>query len=93
MYDIQDFMRIYYGVTLTVPFTLKDFTEWKDKNYFDEWDYPLEEYDHITQMKEATKEEGLPAITHIPVRFPNENGSFEYRFCEVDKEIWDRMNK
>jgi hypothetical protein len=49
----------------------KEFEEWKEDNDYEEWDYPLEEYEHIAENE----------IKCVPVRF---NGmSYDYRFCEI----------
>lgn len=71
MWDIEDFMEDYYGYRPAKMITLEEFEEWKKDNDYEEWDYPLEEYEHIAENE----------IKCVPVRF---NGmSYDYRFCEI----------
>ena len=78
MLDIEDFMEEYYDYRPTEMLTLEEFTKWKEENGIEEWDYPLEEYKHISEND----------IICEPVRFADPYGGYEYRFCEV-KEFED----
>ena len=77
MIDIQDFVEINYGYRPAKMWTLEMFSDFKTNNGFEEWDYPLEEYAHITEVE---KESG---IKFMPVRFHTCDDGYEYRFCEL----------
>lgn len=71
MVDINVFLKKYYGYDSFSMMTVAEFEEWKEDNDYEEWDYPLEEYEHIAENE----------IKCVPVRF---NGmSYDYRFCEI----------
>lgn len=87
MLDINEFIEIYYG-DLDIEYglidelvTLEEFENWKEKKEIEEWDYPLEEYEHITELH---KELGTEFEA---VRFAELYGGYEYRFCEVPNDI------
>lgn len=61
--------------------TLEEFENWKEKNEIEEWDYPLEEYEHITDLHKELDTE------FEAVRFKGGTyGGYEYRFCEVPSD-------
>lgn len=76
MIDIKDFIEIYY-VKSEEDMTLAQFEAWKKYNHYDEWDYPLEEYEHIASM---------PDVKVVPVRFKDYTHGYDYRFCEIPVE-------
>ena len=73
MLDINDFIEKYYNDRPIEMMTLKEFEEYKEKNGYEEWDYPLEEYEHIAENEIKCK----------PVRFSGQYIGYEYRFCEI----------
>ena len=79
MIDVKDFIETYYGEFRPVEndITLFDFEEWKRENDVVEWDYPLDEYDHIAELHNEY------GTNFCPVRFVNISGGYDYRFCEV----------
>lgn len=73
MTDIEDFMEIYYSFRPAKMLTVEEFSQWKEENNINEWDYPLEEYKHIAEND----------LECLPVRFSSDNGGYDYRFCEL----------
>ena len=74
MTDIQDFMEAYYGFKPEKMLTVEEFSIWKEENNIAEWDYPLDEYEHIAEHN----------IKCMPVRFSISNSNdYNYRFCEL----------
>lgn len=71
MMNVNDFVMKYYGIECDF-ITLDEFETLKEENDISEWDYPLEEYSHITEL------ENEGGVKFIPVRF-----SDDIRFCEV----------
>ena len=71
MIDIDVFLRKYYGYDSFSMMTVAEFEEWKEDNDYEEWDYPLEEYEHIAENE----------IKCVPVRF--KGMPYDYRFCEI----------
>lgn len=45
------FLETHYAYTTDKEMTLEEFEEFKDLNHYTEWDYPLEEYEHINENK------------------------------------------
>lgn len=88
---IDDYTAKHYNLKPDRILTLKEWDDYKAENGITEWDYPLSEYDHITEN----------AIECEIVRFRGENGSgYEYRFCElpqtcntITQELLDELNK
>jgi len=76
MIDIDDFMQEYYDTAPPHMFSVEEFTEWKENNGIQEWDYPLEEYKHIAENN----------IECVSVRFLDNMGGEEYRWCEIPAE-------
>ena len=81
MLDINEFLEIYYDISGQDMMTLQDFEDLKEEKEIEEWDYPLEEYRHISDEN----------IDAVPVRFLGNYGGYEYRFCEVTEKI--ELNK
>ena len=73
MVKVNDFVMKYYGIKCDF-ITLDEFEQLKKDNDIPEWDYPLEEYDHITDIK---REDGS---NFIPVEFKD-----DVRFCEINE--------
>ena len=73
MTDIKDFVETYYGFRPGKMLTVEEFSQWKEENNINEWDYPLEEYKHIAEND----------LECLPVRFGSDNGGYDYRFCEL----------
>lgn len=79
MLDVNEFIEIYYE-DYDADYelmSLEEFQEFKKNNGIEEWDYPLEEYEHLA-------ENGIKAV---PVRFADYYGGYDYRFCEVTEEM------
>lgn len=74
MWDVDDFMEEYYGYRPTEMITLEEFEEFKDENGYEEWDYPLDEYEHIAENKVKCE------AVRFSEAFP---GGYDYRFCEI----------
>ena len=75
MIDVNDFLQRYYDINEQKMLTVEDFEKLKQEKGIEEWDYPLEEYEHLA-------ENGIKAV---PVRFWNPFGIYDYRFCEVGR--------
>lgn len=78
--DSADYIEIVTGHKLTKNLTLDEWEnlECKDgfvKGYYSNylWNYPLTEIEHIIDCEHSV----------VLVRFPNSEGSFDYRFCEI----------
>ena len=50
-YTSIGFLEAHYAYKTNYEMTLKEFEEFKDLNHYTEWDYPLEEYEHINENK------------------------------------------
>lgn len=50
MWNIEDFIKEYYGMEVGHDLTLDEFESWKEENEIEEWDYPLDEEDHINEL-------------------------------------------
>lgn len=73
MIEVDAFITTCYRCPVPLGIsTLKDFCEWKEKNGYEEWDYPLDEFEH-------TKENG---INCVPVRFKD-----DCRLCEIPESF------
>ncbi len=79
MIDITDFIKTYYPgyPELDDNTTVAQFEDYKDRQDIEGWDYPLEEYDHISSIH---NEDGTE---YVSVRFSNGCGDYDYRFCEI----------
>ena len=75
MIDVNEFLQTYYDINEQKMLTLEAFEDLKKENGIEEWDYPLEEYEHLV-------ENGIKAV---PVRFWNVYGDYDYRFCEIGR--------
>ena len=73
MFDVNDFLEEYYDISGKEMMTLNEFETLKEENGIEEWDYPLEEYEHLA-------DNGIKAV---PVRFTELYGGYDYRFCEI----------
>ena len=83
MMYIDDFIETFYGDAVEfADMTVKAFQEFKKEKGIEEWDYPLEEFEHIAEIK---KESGT---NFEPVMFIDIEGGYDCRFCEVPEGDW-----
>lgn len=83
MVDIQDFMENFYGYKPVDMWTVDKFNDWKEENnHENDWDYPLEEFDVITDNKREL------GIKYQAVRFSDGFGGYDYRYCEIPNQNW-----
>ena len=75
-WDSADYIEEITCYKPTKNLTLEEWEDFKNKYSDIYWNYPLTEIDHIIENE----------INVVLVRFPNEQGGYDYRFCEIPKE-------
>ena len=76
-YDSADYIEEVTGYRPYEDVTLEECEKILKEREVCLWNYPLTEIDHIIENN----------INVILVRFPENYGGYDYRFCEVSKEV------